>query len=224
MKYLVLASLVLLTACASTTPADQAPSPDAAALAENANGDWYKQSLATLRQKGEQAETADFQRVREAYTSTRRYAPYMDPVYDIMKYGINQMHNGNGKACAQAATKIVAVNFTSLTGHYLGMVCNRMLGNRVVAEQYKFALNGFMDAIRATGSGKTIETAFETYSTQELRAFLQLQGLEIVGQSLVQGDDGVYDQMKVRDPETGKESSLFFNITKQWAKGMTAQK
>ncbi|WP_323843822.1 DUF4919 domain-containing protein [Microbulbifer magnicolonia] len=232
MKYLVLASFVFLAACATTPPAktDAALSPKAIAptaaatrsarlKSGNSNSGWYQQALAELQQNGNRAGIADFQRVREAYTTSARYAPYTDPLYEVVKSGIQQMQKGDWTACAGSAAEIVQANYTSLSGHFLGMTCNAKAGNREAGESHRFALDGFMAAIRSTGNGKTMETAYHTYSPQELRAFLQLQGLEIVDQSLVRGERGIYDQMGVRDPKTGRTFRLYFNITKQWAEG-----
>ncbi len=80
-------------------------------------------------------------------------------------------------------------------------------------------LNGLVDSIGHSGDGRSPTTAFVTISTPELRAFLRLTGLEVKKQSLVHEADKAFDLMGVRDPETGEEFELYFDITTQMTKG-----
>ncbi|MCX2796093.1 DUF4919 domain-containing protein [Microbulbifer thermotolerans] len=230
MKHYIFIVFLLICGCAVTNPqgaiepsqADNTTDDAAPTHAEDIGDSNYQQALEILKNKGSKAEPKDFQRVREAYANSSKYFPYFDPTSSLVEMGFESLNKSDWATCINAANEIVKANYTSLPGHFLGMACNMESGNTERGEVHKLALNGFIEAIWSTGDGKKMESAFHTYSTPELRAFLQLQGLEIIDQALLNGEEGVFDLMGVRDPQTGDEFKLYFNITHQWVKGASS--
>lgn len=74
-----------------------------------------------------------------------------------------------------------------------------------------------MEAIESSGDGLSQESAFHTITTSELRGYVRLKGLQVLDQSIVYDRQGVYDKMQVRDPESGDEYDLYFNVSRQFA-------
>ncbi|WP_185968076.1 DUF4919 domain-containing protein [Thalassotalea sp. PS06] len=180
----------------------------------------YMVELENLLRKGVAASAEDYQRLRVSYAHSDGYQPYLNPEYAYIESAFASMNEENWSQCVGYASRAIDVNYTNLNGQYLSMVCNFELGNVGLGEQHKLALDGFIEAIWSTGDGKSETTAFHTYTTDELRAFIHLHGLEIISQSLLHGDNGVYDLMDVKNPETNEQTELYFNITHQFSSGL----
>lgn len=159
----------------------------------------------------------DVKRLREVYVRTDRYQPYGAdgfPPQDMF----DALDQKRWEDCRASAARTLDRNYTSLYAHLGAMLCEEADNRRTEAAQHEAVIKQLLDAIRATGDGKSTATAFVTYYTPELRAFLQFQGLEILGQALSDDDGEWFDIMSVKDRKTGKEFSVTFNITWQWMK------
>jgi hypothetical protein len=175
----------------------------------------YTALVAKLR---ESPQLADAKRLREVYVRTSRYQPYGAdgfPQDQIFAAADSQ----RWAECRAEAEKVLDRNYMDLNAHLGAMVCNREDGRKTEAAHHETMLRQLLDAIRSTGDGKSPATAFETYYTPELYAFLGLNGLETVSQALSDENGQWFDVMAVKDRETGKEFSLYFNITWQWIHG-----
>jgi hypothetical protein len=69
-----------------------------------------------------------------------------------------------------------------------------------------------MDSILSSGDGRDFATAFRVISVDEEYAVLRIMRIERVTQSLVERDDSQFDILSVKDPDSGKEFQLYFNI------------
>ncbi len=92
--------------------------------------------------------------------------------------------------------------------HKTGAVDTAVLGT---------ALKGLLDAILATGTGKSMKTAFKTISLDEENAIAQgVYRLQLVGRHTESGHGRIYSTLSVRDAQ-GPEMEMFFDITDRWA-------
>lgn len=215
--------VVLLSACSSRAPAvaPQAgttgppvvyavPSAQDSAKAEAD----YVALLAKVKVK---PVAADVKRLRDLYVRTKRYQPYgadgfpPDQIFEALDAK-------KWETCRAEAQKLLDRNYIDMNAHLGAMLCNREDGRRAEADHHDAMLTHLVETIRASGDGKTPKTAFVTYYTPELYAFLAVHGLQTLGQALSSADeDGqVFDIMSVKDRESGKEFSLYFNITWQF--------
>ncbi|MFN2378465.1 MAG: hypothetical protein ABR538_18190 [Candidatus Binatia bacterium] len=159
----------------------------------------------------------DLRALREAYVRTSRYTPYDGREEAEADLVFDALDDGDLERCRLEAFRLLDHNYTSLYGHFGAMVCNRKDGRTAEADFHEDVAGGLLDVIRATGDGKSHATAFSAISTAEIRAFLTLQGLEVLDQNLSQNGDRWFDIMSVRDPATGKEFPLYFDITLPWS-------
>ena len=161
----------------------------------------------------------DFIEIREIYVQTEYYKPYLGPERKLVDAILEGINNQEWSSCIESAQKVFSYNYISLGAHYGAMVCSFESGDDQRGKYHKYVLNNLLDAIWSTGDGKTIETAFYCTSTPELQAFLLLQGLETIDQALLHNSGKSYDLMGVKNPESGKEHRIYFDITAQWALG-----
>ena len=94
----------------------------------------------------------------------------------------------------------------------------RALRNIEKADEGRKLWRSLMDSILVSGDGKEFASAFRVISVEEEYAVLQVLGLNLVSQSLVERDRSEFDVMLVQDPESGKQFQLYFNIDlpKKW--------
>jgi hypothetical protein len=214
--------VIAVAACSSRAPAvapQSGTTVPAAFLAASAQDRAKAEAeyVALLARVKKDPLPADVKRLRELYVRTDRYQPYgadhiaSDTMFD-------DMDAKRWEQCRASAGKTLERNYIDMNAHFGLMVCNREDGRRTEAAHHEAMLRGVIEAILASGDGKSMETAFVTYYTPEIYAFLGVNGLQSLGQALADEDGQWFDIMTVKDRETGKQRSLYFNITWQWTK------
>jgi hypothetical protein len=167
-----------------------------------------------------QSGDADFLGLRMSFTDTPAYKPYGGSEHVLTKPVLDALGHARYETCLTAASKLLAVNYTSLHGHYAAMVCNSQLGHEEKGRYHRYVLKGLMESIGNSGDGRSPESSYITISTSELRAFIQLIGLEVSSQTLVKKDGKSFDVMRVVNPQTEDEFDLTFDISIQMTKGL----
>ncbi len=161
----------------------------------------------------------DFNAFRWAYTHTTFYKPYSGPESNHRKLLNDAMVEKKWTDCIEMAETIFHYNYTSLHAHYGAMACYKENQNSEKETLHNAVLNKLLDAIQATGDGKTKETALVTISTGELRAFVELLGYDIMGREKIEEKDSVYDLINVKSRDTRINETFYFNISRQWSAG-----
>ena len=209
MRIIVLAFILVLTSCSTNT-----------VKKDTFQNEKYEQEYLDLVEKlNSNSDLEKFIRIRNVYVKTKLYQPYFGS--DILLDGaiFEALKEKDWPKCIEHANKLLTSNYTSLVAHYALLVCYKETEKLRLAADHNNLLDGFIESIWTTGDGKTMKTAFQTISTSELRAFIQLQGLNIVRQSLIRDKNGVYDLMTVKRSDDDEEFNLYFNITQQMSKG-----
>ncbi|WGL17355.1 DUF4919 domain-containing protein [Microbulbifer bruguierae] len=162
--------------------------------------------------------TLDFDRLRKAYVRSPEYNPYGGVKLEGLSEAYSSVENADFDGCLRNLDKVLAYNYMSLEAHMIGVVCSGQAGDFEREDQHRYMVEGLMTSIENSGDGKTQASAFQTISTSELRGFVRLKGLQVLDQSIVYDKQGIYDKMQVRDPESGQEYPLFFNVSEQFAR------
>ncbi len=160
--------------------------------------------------------TLNYSDLRKAFTKSSYYQPYgsdeRKQVEDIFKlYGNDQF-----QLCLDSAEEFLSKNFISLGGHYVSVVCAKALKLDEKAYLHEEILEGLLHSISNSGDGQSVETAYTVYTTEELYTFLQLNGLQVKGQGIINEKNKVFETMHVGNQQTLEEYTLFFDITTQW--------
>jgi len=216
MRVIFVLVLILISACSTTQEVEPKNQIDHAKY--NAR---YNELITVIKRA---ATLGNFKELRDVYVLTSHYHPYGSPERSFSKAMFEGIGSKNWKACLENTHKILKFNYISLNAHYGAMVCSYESDNEKQGEYHKYVLNGLLDAIWATGDGKSKETAFFSTSTLELQAFINLHGLETVDQALVRDEGKIYDLMGVRDPKKDEEFKWYFDISAQWALGFKSIK
>ena len=106
-------------------------------------------------------------------------------------------------------------DYTSLNGHYWAMATSFELGENQKSKYHQSLLNILLEAIWASGDGRSITTAFFSTSTREIDSFIELHGLDIISHTLIHRNKKSYDQVKIKDLKTGQLFDWYFDISAQ---------
>lgn len=232
--FIITLLILVITGCGSTDETTQYSSPEThnqAALAKEQQGkakqhilnyakadaDYYA-LIAKFERQGVQA--IDFDDILRIYPLTTKYSPYGNVEQAQKLVASASMEEQNWDACLHATKLILAENYTSITGHYGAMVCHFESGQQEIGEYHNVIFDGFMDAIWRSGDGKTPATAFYITSTNDLYAFVQLNGMIATGQSLEYLAQRPMNAIKVEDPQTKQKSTWYFDVTAQFRRGI----
>ncbi|WP_295801285.1 DUF4919 domain-containing protein [uncultured Microbulbifer sp.] len=166
--------------------------------------------------------TLDFNRLREAFVKSSEYNPYGGVKLKWLPEAYKSVEEGDFDACLQNVGKVLEYNYMSLEAHMIGVVCSGQKGAFEQEDRHRYMVEGLMNSIENSGDGRSQESAFTTISTSELRGFVRLKGLQVLDQSIVYDKQGIYDKMQVRDPESGDEYALYFNVSQQFVRDQQA--
>lgn len=166
------------------------------------------------------ANAKDFDLLTKIFPLTSFYEPSSGAEQAAKLQSQYFMENQNWQACLEVNNKLLALNYSSLTGHYGASICSTELGNLQKGRFHNQVLDSFIEAIWRTGDGKTPQTALYVTSTNDLYAFIQLHQLVAVGQSLVYFNNLPIQVIQVKDPKTNRTSTWHFDLTSQFRRGI----
>lgn len=153
-----------------------------------------------------------FTELRLAFYESANYNPYAPMMtYRPMNAALNQK---NYEEALKIAESVLAKNFVEVNAHMTAQIAYQELGNTERAQFHKFMVDGLLNSIKSNGDGKTVESAYDVISINEEYGLIRSLGLRPIRQSLVQNKGHSYDAIAVVDPQTSKESVMYFNVDK----------
>ncbi|WP_346839696.1 DUF4919 domain-containing protein [Microbulbifer sp. SAOS-129_SWC] len=198
--------------------ADPAAAGDSAAAAgpqlRPAEQSEYRRLLAEARQM---SFTLDFNELRRAFVASPDYNPYGGGKLPGLPEAYTAVENADFDGCLKYVDQVLAEDYMSLEAHMIGVVCSGRSAKLEREDRHRYMVDGLMASIESSGDGRSQNSAYRTISTSEMRGFLRLKGLQVLDQSIVYDQTGIYDKMKVRDPESGSEYPLYFDVSRQFA-------
>lgn len=169
------------------------------------------------------ADNTSFDRMLLVYPMTSLYDPTSDEEAAGKLLTEEYIEQDNFNACMQVANKMLANNYTSLTGHYAASECARLSGDLTLSQFHNWVLDNFIEAIWRTGDGQSAATAFMINSSSDLYAFIQLHQLVAVGQDLVYVNQIPIQQIRIHTPDTNRYSTWYFNVTPTFRRALIDQ-
>jgi hypothetical protein len=172
-----------------------------------------KTDYASLVERVQQGDkTVDFRALRLAYADSPDYSKRPDTSSDKKTMFTSFTAKDYGKAI-KSAEIVLAANYVDMDAHFVEYVAHRELQHSDQAEFHKFVLDGLLRSITSSGDGKTPETALQVIEVHEEYVLLRFMGVGLPeSQSLLHQGGHSYDQIKFKDPKSGKDSVLYFNV------------
>jgi hypothetical protein len=151
----------------------------------------------------------DFGDLRMRLAELDAYSPYGD---GGRKEAFAKLDAGDYKGALEIANKTLEKNYLDVDAHLAAAVAADKLGEAVRSAHHIYVAKGIITAIGDSGDGKSASTAYKVITVSEEYMFLRVMGLQVKGQGLQHVDGHSFDVMKVVDPQTKAESSVYFNI------------
>jgi len=157
-------------------------------------------------------QTVDFTELRTAFFES----PDFHPLTPMMTYRplYNAVTQKNYVEALKIAQSVLAKNFVEVNAHMVAHLAYQETGNAERAQFHKFMADGLLNSIKASGDGRSMDTAFVVISINEEYGLLRSLGRRPIKQELVPNKDHRYDALTVIDLQTNQERVIYFNVDK----------
>ena len=149
---------------------------------------------------------------RLAYAASKDYNPYDGQVADLRKRASALLQKSEYIDALDAAERGLARDRFNLQLLLVKAAALRAMGDTAKADEIRQQWTSLMDSILTSGDGRSFATAFRVITVDEEYSVLQVMRIASAKQSLVEHDGSSFDVLTVKDPGSGKESDLYFNI------------
>lgn len=153
----------------------------------------------------------DFTELRMAYASSSFYMPYGEDL-EIDRAMRKAYNDGDYEIAIRHAKKLLADNFLDIDCHIYCSMAYEALDNKKRSDYHRYIALGLLRSIADSGDGKTKKSAFIVISVAEEYAYLDMMGLKMKQQSLIEDNGHEYDVLETEDKETGEKITLYFNV------------
>ena len=221
--FLSLSSLFVLDSCSTRRKAannvvSNAPNyKQIKKTVETKDGEFYYPELLRRFQAADTTLTVEQNYYFYYGTATRPdYNPYRHSNYDELKaaLGDDTITEEGWRKAAQIVEKELESDPTNLRFHLYKQIVYSNLYGKESQEEFDAYTQVVMlfSAISSTGNGKTPETAFHVISVPDEYGLMEMFGLSMKSQSLIEKKGRSYDLMELEENEFGLES-MYFDIT-----------
>lgn len=157
-------------------------------------------------------QTVDFRQMRLAFADSPNYSNGPDTT--TQKTAMSAALNGKAFAKAiENAEVVLAANYVDMDAHFVEYIAHRESGALERADFHKFVLQQLLRSITTSGDGKTPESAYQVIDVHEEYVLMRFMHLGLPkSQSLLHKNGHAYDEVKVEDPESKQEKTLYFNV------------
>ncbi len=158
----------------------------------------------------------DYHSLRMAYARSPEYAPYTHDLEGVERLR-DALQSGDLEAALLAVGRLLAFNYLDIEAHMAADYVYTMQGDAGRSTYHRTFARGLIDAIGATGDGRSPVTAYIVLNIPEEYTFMRLSGFTPGKQSLVTQNGHEFDMFEVQDPES-QASEVYFNIDlpRQW--------
>lgn len=149
---------------------------------------------------------------RLAYAASAEYNPYEMDSRVFRKSADAFLAKDNFAQAITEAQKGLAVSKYNIQLLMILASAYRAAGDMPNADKTRAQWMGLVDSILLSGDGRDFASAFKVISVDEEYSVLRILKLEVVSQTLRGHEGSEFDAMLVKDPKSGNELTLFFNI------------
>jgi hypothetical protein len=157
-----------------------------------------------------QAKIATEQRL--AYAASAEYNPYDTKNRDFQKNAGELLQKGDYASAIAEAKKGLALARYDIDLLIILASAYRDAGDIPNADKTRVRWMSLVDSILRSGDGRDFATAFQVINVAEEYAVLRVVGLQVTNQSLIAHEGSEFDEMHVKDPKSGNELTLYFNV------------
>ncbi|WP_165249391.1 DUF4919 domain-containing protein [Paludisphaera soli] len=180
---------------------------------KDAEGRFDEMLAAAKREPGK----ADWVALRHAFADTARYHPYNGEWKEELAKVRKELRGDDPKAAEAALDELLQrEGYMRLDAHGLAAVHYSRTGRRDKEEFHNKFSEGIVDALFASGDGKSFEKPIEVLFIEEEYAFLRALKLEPERQNLVDHEGHKFDVLEVAAAAGGEPLKFYFDIDRPW--------
>lgn len=153
----------------------------------------------------------DFQALRIAYAASAAYDPDGGKIRERRRRMMAAAQAGDCPQVLRIAADIHRDYITHLSSYRLALICAQRLGDAAQERINARMFQGLVDAIAATGDGRSPATALAVVAIEEEYGVLAARGLRRERQALIHEDGHSYDKMDAVD-DRGGHTTVYFNV------------
>jgi hypothetical protein len=168
----------------------------------------YGKILARV-QAGDQK--VDFRRLRMTYMDSWQRHQKVDTTA-AKKQMMTDLFAKNFDAAIRNANAVLDHDFVDIQAQYTAYLAHRELKHHQQAEFHEFVMKGLLKSIVASGKGSSKDSPFIVIAPDEEQMLLLFLGLQAINQNVEIGDGHTFDVVQVKDQETGKNVTVYFNL------------
>ncbi|WP_321426365.1 DUF4919 domain-containing protein [uncultured Bacteroides sp.] len=124
-----------------------------------------------------------------------------------------QMDKSNSKEIIGITKAMLSIDYTSMIAHKILRQTYNIIGDTLNAKKYKTIQFGLLYSIIDSGDGNTCESAWHVTQVNEEYFILQMLGVDLITQSILTNNVGLYDKMEVK-AEDGSSKTYYFDVNK----------
>lgn len=155
--------------------------------------------------------TVDYTELRLAYAQSDAYDPYDVAIRDKYEDLIASVHDRDCPAVLTKSQALLEVSYLSIFTHLFRAECLEKTGDLAGSNRELDIAHGLDGSLKASGDGKTPETAFVVVTLSEEHYLLVALGFQEEQQALINKNGHVYDLITGHD-EKGGEHSAYFDV------------
>ncbi|HXT91575.1 MAG TPA: DUF4919 domain-containing protein [Trebonia sp.] len=158
----------------------------------------------------------DFQSLRMAYARSATYDPSSHHLATLRRQLREGLGNGDLSGVAALADSMLALNPVDIESHVVAAYTARERGDSVTAQRHAAIARGLGRSFDGAHRGASLEAPVLLVAASEEESFGRMNGLEYMDSTrLVDCPSGYCDVVVFRDPKTGTDTTLFFDLTLQ---------
>jgi hypothetical protein len=161
-------------------------------------------------------ETVDWAAMRELYVETSFYDPYggaQSIWYSLQRAGQQMIEEEGGGEALKNYKELLAKHYAHYRAHLQAIDLSGKTGTpHVDRKRHEAAFKGILKSIRATGDGRTPETAFKVIDPAEEHMILKTFHYRFNSQDFRQKDGHFWDVLKYTNPQNETEGEMYFNV------------
>ncbi|HBR69438.1 MAG TPA: hypothetical protein DEA55_08700 [Rhodospirillaceae bacterium] len=175
-----------------------------------------------------QPQNFPFQKFRRHYSGTSWYDPVTDKLREDLLKSAYDLTNSKDQEVVKQAKK----NYEEIVSNHMGNIGIIMEALALAREDKRFGDPGFfrwmrdglIQVIIGSGDGKTLTSAYHTYTADEETMLVAYLGLKLINTEARQEGRIAYNMHLVRDPKTNREYTIFIDVTRAMAKIQNSKK
>jgi hypothetical protein len=155
----------------------------------------------------------DFTALRTSYTQTQNYDPYSAGSVALTREAFQAANAKDCKTALEKADAALKLDFTNADLHMLRSNCLDQAGEKSQAMLELSLGRGLFNSIKASGDGKTPDTAYVVVTLREEGLLLAvLLDARETAQALLSTSKGPVDELTATNLKTGTVTKVYFNV------------